>query len=147
MAVKPISPDEVRGVRTSSIPDTVIEAFNYLITKNTIEYGRSSVRLADVINEIQARMAVTRSDIYQNGWLNVEDLYRAQGWKVEYRSPSCDESFHPYMVFTRAQKRLDHNLAYFVLDMMDEAVEAAETWITNMRAALCPCQGQAGSAA
>lgn len=87
--VEPIKPDQVKANKLASIPDEVIEAFNELIAKNFSD-GFARVEQSDVI-----RLAILKGlnrTLFDHRWLDVEDLYRAQGWHVYYDKPGYNES-------------------------------------------------------
>lgn len=44
---------------------------------------------------------VTREQIYENRWLDIEDSYRAVGWHVEYDKPGYCESYEATFTFKR----------------------------------------------
>lgn len=98
--MKPFSPAEARAAREKVFPDFVIEAFNTLIAKN-LSGGESTVVQNDVINEILKRglEGLTRQQIFDNRYLDVEDIYTKQGWKVEYDKPGWDESYPAQFIF------------------------------------------------
>lgn len=115
MAVKPITPDEVD--KTKVIPSFVIDAFNYLINKRFSEKGINNgvaiVYQNEIISEIILRAAdpaikvhfgpVNEGRIFQEGWLNVEDMYRKAGWQVKYDRPVAyaGENYEPFFEFTK----------------------------------------------
>ena len=41
-----------------------------------------------------------RADVFSNHWLDVEDIYREQGWNVEYDKPTYNETYDAYFVFS-----------------------------------------------
>lgn len=44
---------------------------------------------------------LTKDEIFDNHWLDIEDIYREQGWKVKYDKPGYnEESFKPYFEFS-----------------------------------------------
>lgn len=86
---EPVRPEEVKKKpNIPDIPDFVIDAFNELIQKNWKgNYAR--IDQNDAIEGImkhahQVKKEITRSDIFSKHWLDVEDLYRSYGWKVEF---------------------------------------------------------------
>lgn len=100
--VKPLSPSEVLEVRTKLFPDFVLETWNTAIAKNWS--GRSSrIEQPDIINLLLAAAPNTasRSDVFDNHWLDIEDVYRAEGWLVEYDKPGYNESYNAYFVFKK----------------------------------------------
>ncbi len=96
--VKPIKPDE--AVAAKVFPDEVITAFNELITEN-LSGKVSRFKQEDVIARIRLKTDVERREIFDNRWLDVEDLYRSEGWKVEYDSPAYNENYPAIFTFTR----------------------------------------------
>ena len=98
--MKPITPEEASKKKLADIPDAVIEAFNTLIIKN-FNGTSSTVKQDDVMALLTKDETLTRRQIYDNNWLDVEDLYRAVGWKVEYDKPGYNESYPATFKFTR----------------------------------------------
>lgn len=97
--VLPIKPSEVAKTKMEVFPDEVLEAFNELIAQNfSGNYARFTVK--DVINLMTAK-GLNSNEIRKNGWLNVEEVYQAQGWKVRYESPDSDQNFAAYFIFGR----------------------------------------------
>lgn len=94
--VKPIKPSEVR----KNVPDRVVAAFNDLISQHWT--GTAAVIYQDdIANEIAKRMVVSRAEVFQQGWLNIEPLYEAAGWKVEYDKPGFNESYRATFTFSK----------------------------------------------
>jgi hypothetical protein len=97
---KPISLDEISKYKKATLPDAVIECWNNLIAKNwngstSIVYQHQIVHL---INEV---MNATINEIHDNKWLDIEDIYRNEGWKVTYSKPGYNENYNPYFEFTK----------------------------------------------
>jgi hypothetical protein len=94
-----ISPNEVVAQKQKNIPEIVFEAFNELIADNFTE-GSAKVKQEDVINLILSKSGfLSRQEIFDKGWLNIEDVYRGQGWKVEYDKPGCYETYSAFFKF------------------------------------------------
>lgn len=98
---KPITPDEAKKQKVTVIPDFVISAFNDLILKN---YSGNSAVVSE--KEVVAKILsygpnTTRKMIYDNHWLDVEDVFREAGWKVYYDKPGYCESYAATFTFTR----------------------------------------------
>jgi ATP-dependent exoDNAse (exonuclease V) alpha subunit len=91
--VKPIRPNELEIER--AFPEFVLEAFNNTITQH-YRNGVSSFKDKDIIAEI-IKMSeatgnpVTRSEIYTQRWLDVEELYIKYDWQVSHESPGWGE--------------------------------------------------------
>ena len=109
--VKPISPDEVINKKKKLLPDGVIEAFNELIAKNW-DGNQSVIDQDDVVNLICEKVgdgmgnSAPRRLVFDNNWLNVEEIYEAQGWEVEYDKPGYNEVYSASFIFSRDGKRM-----------------------------------------
>lgn len=105
MPVEPIKPEEVAGEKLKQLPDEVVEAFNELIAQNW--NGHQSVVLQkDAIELIIEKMALDprkkpqiRQAIFAEHWLDVEDIYREEGWTVEFDKP--DLTYNASYTFNR----------------------------------------------
>jgi hypothetical protein len=111
MEVKPISPKALTEARKKPdfFPPEVIEAFNELITKN-FNGGEAHVGQDEVCRLARSKMAkrgrkVSSDEIFDNGWMDIEPLFRANGWKVEYDKPGYNESYEAFFVFTPKGKK------------------------------------------
>jgi hypothetical protein len=105
--VKPIKPSEVASKKGSDFPDAVFEAFNELIARDFHE-GSATVLQSDVV-ELMIKKGLKREEIYEHGWLNVEEAYRAAGWGVEYDKPGYNETYRADFTFTARKSRQKDN--------------------------------------
>jgi hypothetical protein len=99
-SVKPITPEQARGRKDNIIPDIVIESFNKLIVDNLTITGKASFKKDAVLEEIISR-GMSKKVVYDNNYLDIELLYKKFGWKVQFNSPSWDESYDDYFVFVK----------------------------------------------
>ena len=97
MSVEPIKPEDVAGAKLKVLPDEVIEAFNELIARKW-NGSKSTLKQDEVIELILEKFRisptirqeeVTRGTVFKECWLDIEDIYRGQGWVVEYDKPGC----------------------------------------------------------
>jgi hypothetical protein len=100
--IKPISPTEVED---KPIPDEVIAAFNALILKNYIGKEarveqEEALKLA-VKNFKASGKKITEDKIFDNKWMDVEDLFRKEGWRVTYDKPAYNETYEAYFIFKK----------------------------------------------
>ena len=100
---KAMSPAEVGQYKADTFPDFVFQAFNECIAK---EYTnkRATVKQSDVVSRISQLMSgdsfeSNKAKIFAEGWLNVEEVYRKLGWKVEYDKPGYNESYGAFWIF------------------------------------------------
>ena len=99
--VKPISPSEIIDNLDKIIPPVVIQAVNNLLMK---EYRGSQVTILqdDIVNEIiLLDSAYTKDEIYGNKMLDFEEIYRKNGWSVEYDKPGYNESYSASFKFKK----------------------------------------------
>jgi hypothetical protein len=97
--VCPITPSEVAVARQGSIPDAVFEAFNELIVENFS--GRSATVHQGDVAKLLKEKGVNVQQAFSRSWLDVEDVYRQAGWRVEYDKPGYNEDYDAYFVFTK----------------------------------------------
>lgn len=95
----PIKPSEIIVKKAVTIPEFVFDAFNVLITKNHND-RTSTVMEKEVVAEILSRCTFTGPDIYNNHWLDVEEVYTKYGWEVEYDKPGYNETYGASFKFT-----------------------------------------------
>ncbi len=100
----PIKPSAVVAAKQASIPNQVFKAFNKLI----VEYWDGSsalIKQSEVIKLILREFeddesVTTRRTIFDNHWLDVEEIYRAEGWLVVYDKPGYNECYEPTFTFS-----------------------------------------------
>lgn len=80
--VKVLNSRELMSRDFKSIPDSVILAFNTLIVKNWNGFI-AQVKQDDVIAYV-ASDGITEEEAMRNHWLDVEPIYRANGFNVKY---------------------------------------------------------------
>lgn len=99
--VKIISPAEAEKLKRERIPEFVLEAFNELLISNYNPNG-TVITQEDVMVEIMNRSPddISRREIFDNGWLDVEPLFRENGWNVEYDKPGLGETYKAKFIFT-----------------------------------------------
>lgn len=95
--VKPISPEEIGFYKKKILPQEVIETFNELIAKNYCN-GTSRINQQEIITSLSVK-GISRQDIFNNKYLDVEPIYEAEGWEVEYDKPDYTESYDPVFIF------------------------------------------------
>lgn len=98
--IEPIKPEEADQAKKDSLPDFVIEAFNFMIGSN-FHNGRSSFKQSEVVKKIAELGEVNKNAIYENHWLDVEGVYRKIGWKVKYDRPGYNESYEATFEFRK----------------------------------------------
>lgn len=100
MAVQPITPNEVVETRLADIPDVVFEVVNEMLTRE-FRNGRAFIKQDDIVDAILLRYVVSRHEIFERGWLDIESHYRAAGWDVEYDKPAYYENYAACFKFFR----------------------------------------------
>jgi acyl carrier protein phosphodiesterase len=102
---QPIKPSEITKAKQAAIPDEVIETFNELVAEKW-DGSSATVRQTDAVKAILAKRkpAIDRlreQDLYDRHWLDVEDIFRAVGWKVEYDKPGYNETYEATFTFRK----------------------------------------------
>jgi hypothetical protein len=95
-AITPLEAQESEG---QQIPAFVINSFNRII-KNKFSGGRAQFTMNEVVAEIQKDSSHTRQFLFDKGWMDVEPVFRAQGWKVVYDQPAYNESYAATYTFS-----------------------------------------------
>lgn len=98
---KPIRPSEVANLKRTVIPSEVIEAFNELILKD-FAAGSATVIQKEVVKLAEQKLKLSQpKPHFDMHWLDVEDMYRAEGWKVKYDKPAYCENYDAFFVFSK----------------------------------------------
>lgn len=105
---KPIKPSEVAMKKKELIPDFVIGIINELIVKHwNYDTNTSIVEQNYIIQKIlETKISLNRHDIFINNWLDIEDIYRAEGWDVIYVKPAYFEDFTAYFIFKESNEKV-----------------------------------------
>jgi hypothetical protein len=108
MIVKPISPNELKR---KPMPEFVITAFNELLADKYNGRGdiiilqkNAVAKIIEVSARGDYRCMVSEEAIFKNGWLDIEDEYRAAGWLVAFDKPGYCESYEASWVFKKKQE-------------------------------------------
>lgn len=104
MPVKPFTPTEAQAKQQTSIPDEVIQAVNELLAENydsVITLKQTTIALRAVR---LAKRKFTSNQLFDNGWMNIEPIYRKYGWDVEYDKPGFNEEGEAFFRFTKKGK-------------------------------------------
>lgn len=97
---EPISPDQIGEAQFAVHPPEVFDAFNALIARNWDGLA-AKVYQEDAAAEIEKRLGVARTVVFEQGYLNIEAAYRSKGWKVFYDRPAYNESYRASFTFTK----------------------------------------------
>jgi len=97
--VHPIKPSDVAKGKKAVFPDAALQAFNELIAKG-YSNGSATVKQDDVL-ALMVKKGLKRKAIFDNHWLDVEELYEDAGWEVEYDKPGFNESYSATFKFSR----------------------------------------------
>lgn len=104
---KPIKPEDV--IKTGpKIPDFIIDSVNSLIRKKW-DGHEAKIYQNEILDMVSIRERdpeypsdlPTRKEVFDNHWLDFEDLYRKQGWNVYYDKPGYCETYEAYFVFSK----------------------------------------------
>lgn len=101
---KPITPNAAAKSKISSIPQEVIESFNEFLGERFNGKDEVTIKQDEVVKKILTKLKlkddkITRHDIFENGWLDIETIFGKEGWKVTYTKGAYYETFEPYFDF------------------------------------------------
>ena len=100
---RPITPDEVVAAKRVAIPDAVFDAFNALIAKHW-GGGSSSFQQKEIVSVLEDR-GISSNEIFNNYYLDVEDIYREAGWLVEFDQPGFNETYEATFTFRKGKPK------------------------------------------
>jgi len=99
--IEPIKPSEVVEVKKKMLPYEVIECFNELIAEKW--NGQSAtIKQTEAANRIAEQMGVDTQHLYDRGYMDIEDIFRAAGWVVEYDKPGYNETYPAAFEFRKS---------------------------------------------
>lgn len=96
--VRPIRPSELAKRKKAVLPNAVLEAFNELIAQH-FSGGSATIKQDDVVT-LMVKKGLKRKEVFERHWLDIEEVYRAEGWNVEYDKPAYNESYPATFTFS-----------------------------------------------
>lgn len=98
--MKAITKDQVKdNIKCRDFPDFVIQAFNEAIQEN-FRGSYSTFDQNKIMDKILSfRPDLNRQDVWDNKWMDVEEFYRKEGWKVTYTKGPYYDDTTPYFTF------------------------------------------------
>lgn len=109
--IQPIKPSEIIQKKTDYIPDEMFKAINDLIVMKW-NGDSATIKQIEIVNAyldnlelsehpLEINRKTEKDKIFNNHWLDIEDIYRNAGWKVDYDKPGYNESYEPLFVFSK----------------------------------------------
>lgn len=99
-SIKPITPEEAF---LKVVPDEVLIVVNELLAQRW--NGRSCMITQEeviiAVLKLMVDQGITREEIFNRGWLDIEPHYRAAGWIVRYDKPGFNDSYKAFWAFSR----------------------------------------------
>lgn len=90
---RPITPSEAAAA-APDVPGWVLDVFNELIASRIRGGdGRAVFTARHAAAKIAEAGGITKSEVYERGYLDVERLFRAAGWDVHYDQQSYEATF------------------------------------------------------
>lgn len=91
--ITPIRPDEILSNLPKTTPTAVNTAVNNMLTKY-FKGGSIKIRQDEIVAEIlRLDSSISRQEIFDNKWMDFEEIYRQFGWSVSYDKPAYNESY------------------------------------------------------
>lgn len=97
--ITPIKPSEVIAKKKTDFPEAVINTWNVCIAA-AFTNGRANIKQLDIANAIATVMNCERQQVFDSGWLDIEEIYRSVGWKVVYDKPGYNEMYEATFTFS-----------------------------------------------
>jgi len=66
-----------------------------------VRNGSATLYQKEILGEVRNLHNISSAKIFENGWLDVEPIYREVGWNVEYDKPGYNETYEASFKFTR----------------------------------------------
>jgi hypothetical protein len=91
--IKPLRPDEILSNLAKTTPPVVITAVNNMLTKH-FKGGSVTIKQDEIVSEIlRLSPNISRHEVFENKWMDFEEVYRQFGWSVTYDKPGYNESY------------------------------------------------------
>ena len=102
--IRPVTPADMPK-KSDRIPDEVISAVNTMIIAGW-DGDEAHVVQDDIIREALtnfngSNIKMTRDELFDRHYLDIEECFRKAGWEVEYYSPERGETFKSYFRFIK----------------------------------------------
>lgn len=98
--VQAISPADIAIQKAEGFPDFVLDEWNKMIA-HKFTAGRARVGQDEMVAALLPHTQHgNRQEVFDNGWLNVEEIYRKQGWQVVYDKPGYNETYEASFTFS-----------------------------------------------
>jgi len=114
--MKPISPNEITSAKKDQIPDEVIQSVNEMIVEKWNGY-ESTFKQKDLVIKIVEKLIEhelynseeekkqvenrLKRNLFDKHYLDIEDIYREEGWIIIYDKPGYNESYDATFTFKR----------------------------------------------
>ena len=72
----------------TEIPDEVLKIWEYEVEK-AFDGKEAIVYQYDIVRNIMSEIGQTEGYIHQQKWLNIEEVFEANDWEVEYIMEDC----------------------------------------------------------
>ena len=93
--------EERKEKKLKEIPSKIIEVVNNLIVENWNVSLNSAIIVQDALVNVLVNEGFNKNEIFNNKWLDFEDLYRQNGWNVYYYKPPYYDPSSPTFTFTK----------------------------------------------
>lgn len=99
--MEPLKPENVVDAKAASLPDKVVEAFNELIAEHWDGYCSKFMQEEAVKRIVKKLPKLSRDEVLDKKYLDVEGIFIAVGWKVIYDKPASHEKYKPTFEFRK----------------------------------------------
>jgi len=93
-----VTPEQVREVKSKKVNSDVEQIVDTLLLERANK-RQIIIYQDEIVKALKSLKKYSRKDIFENGLLDFEDAYGAQGWKVTYDKPAYNEDYRAYFLF------------------------------------------------
>lgn len=98
----PITPDQIGHAQRVALPPVVVDTWNTLIAQHW-SGGSAKIMQNEAVTDLMAATGLSRTDVFDKHYLDIEQMYRDAGWKVEYDKPGYNESYEASFTFSKGR--------------------------------------------
>jgi hypothetical protein len=100
--MKVLTPKEAFERKKNEVPLKVIECWNDVVVKNLSKGSKisSKFNLEELKTYMEEKLSMNREEIQANGWFDLEDHFRKNGWSVNFDKPGYNEIYKAFFVLT-----------------------------------------------
>lgn len=101
MATVPLPASQIAQARAAFFPEKVFEAVNEMLTRKFNTRSGQAIIRQDELVALMIEKGLDRGEIFNNGWLDFEQVYLDAGWNVTYDKSDYTDSSPSTFIFKK----------------------------------------------